>query len=721
MRWQRVAQAAIAVFVIGFIAVLATTLRRERRTPADQPAATRTHEKAPFENPGGGTHEVSDPSGKALWSVKFGSHVSLEDGRQQLSGGVTATINRPNGQFIVTSRDAEITPADDGIKQATFKNDVRVTGTGLEVRGGEAHYTQADGMMIVPGPVTFSKGRMTGSGVGATYDQTREVFWIQQNAVVDVAPAGDGTGALAATAGTIGMARREHYVRMQRSARISGEARIAEADEIVILLTEDDERVRALELRGNSRITSTSATSQSMSARDIDMTYAEDGRTLRQSRLVENAVVQLPPPAGSTAGKRIAAQTIDMSLGPDGSTITGLMANQSVQLNLPAEGDGPAKDIRSATLNGTGSDAGLQSATFAGGVEFRETRAARGKLAAIDRTATSQTLIVDTKPGLGAIQKADFRGNVKFTEPPDFVAQAQQGIYDIARDRLDLTSAAGQPGPPSPTVSDGRVAVDARTIQFGLSTRELIADTRVRSTIRPQKDRKSGGGRVPSVLADDQPVNVTSNRLEYKGRDSAAVYTGSVTLWQGKDTSIKGDTITIDDRTGNLSANGNVTTAFLVQDSAAKDQAPKSVPTTGTAESFLYEDAKRLATYTGKAHIVGAQGDLVGQKIELFLKAGSNELERVEGYGANGEVQVREGKRIAKGSHLTYTSADDLYLMIGAPVDITEEKDGKCTRTLAATARFNRTTDQARVEGSPSGKIPFRSETLAACPAGLGR
>ena len=105
MRWQRVAQAVIAVFVIGFIAVLATTLRRERRTPADQPAATRTHEKAPFENPGGGTHEVSDPSGKALWSVKFGSHVSLEDGRQQLSGGVTATINRPNGQFIVTARD----------------------------------------------------------------------------------------------------------------------------------------------------------------------------------------------------------------------------------------------------------------------------------------------------------------------------------------------------------------------------------------------------------------------------------------------------------------------------------------------------------------------------------------------------------------------------------------------------------------------------------------
>jgi hypothetical protein len=432
MRWQRVAQAAIAVFVIGFIVVLVTTLRRERGNRTEPPPAPREHPHDPLENPGGGTHEVSDPSGKALWSVKFGTHVALADGRQQLGDGVTATINRPNGRFVVTSREARITPSDkagdEGIKDAHFTGDVRVTGTGLEVRGAEATYTQADGMMIVPGPVEFTKGRMTGSGVGATYDQTREVFWIQEKAVVHVAADKDGSGALEATAGTIGMARQDHYVRMQRSGRISGEGRIVEADEIVIRLTEDDERLRGLELRGNSRITATTSASQSMSARDIDLTYGEDGRTLRQSRLVENAVVQLPSTAGST-GKRIAARTIDLSLAPDGSTISGLVANQSVQLDLPAEGDGPAREIRSATLNGAGSDAGLQNATFAGGVQFREIRAARRNLPAIDRTATSQTLIVDTAPGLGAIQKADFRGSVRFTDPPDFVAQAQQGIY----------------------------------------------------------------------------------------------------------------------------------------------------------------------------------------------------------------------------------------------------------------------------------------------------
>jgi hypothetical protein len=94
-------------------------------------------------------------------------------------------------------------------------------------------------------------------------------------------------------------------------------------------------------------------------------------------------------------------------------------------------------------------------------------------------------------------------------------------------------------------------------------------------------------------------------------------------------------------------------------------------------------------------------------------------LERVEAYGANGQVQVTEGKRIAKGSHLTYTAADDLYLMIGTPVEIVEEKNGTCTQTLGGTARFNRSTDQASVDGM--GNIPMRSLTLKACPAGLGR
>jgi lipopolysaccharide transport protein LptA len=395
-----------------------------------------------------------------------------------------------------------------------------------------------------------------------------------------------------------------------------------------------------------------------------------------------------------------------------------------VQVDLPGEGTAPAKRIRSASLSATGAQgAGLENATFGGGVEYRETRAARGKVPAIDRTGRSETLVVATQPGLGAVQKADFRGNVRFTEPPDFVAEARQGIYDVTRDRLDLMPADGQPGPASPTVTDGNVTVAARTIQFSLSSRELVADTSVRSTIEP-KSRKGRGGssaRMPSMLADDEPVHVTSNRLVYKGTNAAAVYTGKVTLWQGTDTTIKGDTITIDDASGNLTATGTVTTAFAFEENNPKTGTKRRESTTGSADTFNYDDKKRMATYSGNAHMEGTPGDVVGERIELFLKPDVDELQRAEAFGTNGAVKVREGSRIASGAHLTYTAADERYMLIGTPVEIIEERNGTCTRTIGATATFNRATDQARVVGSPSGRIPTEATTLKACPPELIR
>lgn len=719
MRWQRVAQAAIALFVVGFIALLITTLRREGTAMPQERPRPREVPDASLENPGGGTHRITDPSGRDRFVIDFRKHIVLPDGRQRLQG-VEATIRRGDERFVITAHEADVTPPE--LKEAVFRGNVHLTGGGgLEIKGDEARYTDADGVITIPGPVEFKKGRTSGTGTEATYDQSREVFWIRRDAQITVAPGQDGTGALKATAGAIGMARLEHYVRLEGNGRIDGDGRTAEANDITIRLTEDDERVRMLELRGNSRITGTDAGAQAMSARDIDMIYAEDGRTLQQARLIDNAVLQLPA-NGSKTSRRIAASTIDVGLGADGSTVTSLVANDRVHVDLPGEGDAPDKRIRSATLNASGAEGGLQSATFDGGVEYRETRAARRNLPAIDRTATSRTLVAQTAPGLGAIQRAEFRGNVKFSEPPDFVAEAQQGIYDIARDRLDLMPADGLPGPPSPAVTDGSVSVAARTIQFGLSTRELTADTKVRSTIQPRKNgRSTERSKVPSVLSQDEPVNVTSNRLTYKGKDSAAVYTGNVTLWQGSDTTIKAPMITIDEKTGNLTAAGGVTTSLIIEDSKDKGTPKTRDATLGRAESFTYDDAKRLATYTGKAQITGPQGDVVGEKIELFLKAKVNELERAEAYGTNGAVQVRESKRIAKGSHLTYTASDDKYLMIGTPVEIIQEKDGVCRQTIGTSATFNRASELATVQGSVAGKIPMTAVTLKACPAGLGR
>ena len=244
----------------------------------------------------------------------------------------------------------------------------------------------------------------------------------------------------------------------------------------------------------------------------------------------------------------------------------------------------PAKTIKASTLAASGEgDAGLQTATFEGPVDYRETLAARGNQAAVDRHGTAKRLIVHTKPGLGDLQQAEFRGNFKFVDGTKSTAEAPIGLYQVDQDRLDLTPSTTDPGPP-PTVTDGQLTVHARTISMAVSTQKLKAETDVRSIM----DRKPDAGRgapgqatqdakeqtkLPSMLKQDQPVTVRSNRLEYDSAASHAIYSGSARLTQPGGTELQADTIDIDDKSGNLIAHLKVRTKMLIDDVDPKTNA----------------------------------------------------------------------------------------------------------------------------------------------------
>jgi hypothetical protein len=211
------------------------------------------------------------------------------------------------------------------------------------VAAGEASYAEAEGVVRIPGPVTFERGRMKGSGIGATYDRNREVLWLLDQARITVAADRTGHGGLDASAKSAGMARLENYIRLTENGHINADGRILDAAEITIMLAPatpqaPDQKVQALQMRGNSRIAGGGGAGapQAMSARDIDLAYGEDGRTLQRAQLVENAVVQLPGEAAG-AGRRIAGKTIDIGMAPDGATVTSLTANDNVQVDLPAD------------------------------------------------------------------------------------------------------------------------------------------------------------------------------------------------------------------------------------------------------------------------------------------------------------------------------------------------------------------------------------------------
>ena len=727
MRWQRIARLAIAVVVLVFTAVVAVKLLRPTKPRVPAQATPRVDQKSVAEV-GQLTYTSTDDNGKTNYTINAKRSLTYPDGRQLLDDADIILPDRNGHTMKVHGGSMELVMPQGGDRKpqtVLVTKGVKLTSDdGLEVTSDQANYDSRTAVVTIPGAVQFTKGRLTGSGVGATYDQNRNVLWLLDRATLNVKPDAAGAGAAEATAKGMGMARNEHFVRLVENAHIVGEGRTLDANEIVLQLLPDDSTLQSVAMRGNSRITGSGGASgaNTMSGRDIDLTYAPDGRTLQTAKLVENAVLQFSA-EGST--RKVAAAAIDLTMGPDGSTMTALNASQNVTLDLPATADAPAKRITSATLN-AGGPKGLQTATFAGGVVYREFRTGRrGTPPPAERTARSERLIVQTQPGLGALQTADFRGNVHIVDG-ETVADAPRAVHDVARDSFDLSLSAGDPGP-QPSLNDGRVLVYAKTINFTIGTQKLHAETDVRSSVQPSRGEPAKGAppaqgkgrgatqasaKMPSMLEQDQPVSATSAKMDYDGAAGVATYTGQAKLWQEK-TQVQGDVIVVDDTSGNLTARGHVRSVMFFDEIDTVTKKTQAVQTTATGDTMIYEEARRVATYTtgptAQAHLVGSQGDVTADRIELFLKEGSKELDRAE---AEGKVTVIEGVRTATGQHLTYTPANETYVMTGTPVQVVEKTPKECRISDATTLTFRKAAEAMTMENNRYAPVKFRQ-----CPA----
>jgi len=263
-------------------------------------------------------------------------------------------------------------------------------------------------------------------------------------------------------------------------------------------------------------------------------------------------------------------------------------------------------------------------------------------------------------------------------------------------------------------VQDERVTVDAKRIDLTFEGTRLKAAGDVRSLLKPapkSNDPKAKPARVPGMLKDDKPVNVTADHLDYDGSNSLATYTGAARLWQ-EDTTILGETIVLDENSGDLKAHGGtglVRSAFTLDQVNANTQQKESVPSIATGKDLHYEDALRRATYTTDAHVNGPQGDCHAVKIELYFAETGNTLERAEAYQ---QVKLLSPERTATGDRMTYFAADEKYIMTGRPVKTLDEE---CRETTGKTLTFWRTIDRIIVDGNEEIRT---LTTNSAAPAG---
>ena len=687
-RWQRNARLVVALFGVLFAAFVARQLKPRDTPPAATPVQ-KTDPGAIVETTGGTLTKFS--GSRQDVSVVSQKQLVYPDGSSKLQGVKIVTDERSGSRtFTITGKEGRVGNNDSSI---VLDGDVRLEGSdGMTAATEHATYADADGTVRAPGPVQFARGRMRGSGIGMTWEKAPDVLTILDQAIVHVAADEAGAGAADITSGSAAFARRGRFIRFERGVRIERSGQITEAASAIAFLSDDEKRIDTIELQDQARITAPKAAAgalQGLSGQQMHLKYAADGESLEHAAIGGDAALQIAGETGK-AGRQIAASTLDITLAPDGSTPIALIGRDNVQLTFPPEAGVPARTISAATLDAKGeAGKGLTRAQFGGGVQYRE----RG--ATSSRAANAATLDTTLKAGMSAIGEATFTHGVRFEEGT-LASTAAQALYDVDRGTVALRGS--EPGAIAPHVVNEKIVVDAATVDLTLDGPKMKASGNVRSELKPPPKPKPGEPppdvKMPSMLKQDQPVNILAEALDYDGSTSKASYTGAARLIQG-DTSIKGPTIVIDNKVGNLTASGGITSTTILEPKDKKDSSSANrTASIATAKDLKYDDAERRLTYTGGAHMSGPEGDMTASRIELYLKPSGDELERAEAYE---NLTLREQSRETKGAKLIYTTSDETYVVTGAPVKIVDQ----CQReTVGRTLTFNKGTDRVIVDGN---------------------
>lgn len=674
--WQRRARFGIGGFALILVGVLGLNLK-ERAQPAKAPQLARIDPKATIETHGGEVIQLK--AAKQDIRIEFEGQVSYDNGESKLLGVKAFIDNRSGRSFTISGKEGQV-----GKDQSTIDvtgDVVLQTSDGLTAKSDQAHYVKSEGIVRAPGPVAFTRGRMSGTGVGFTYDEQRDTLWLLDQAKVHFAPQGDLTE-MNVISGAFGFARAERYMKFERGVTLVRQGQTVKSDDGIAHLLADRDEPDLIELHGHSSIVGGTGTGtlQNMQASDMNLDYAEDGQTLQHVVLAGQSNIVLANTDGSL-GQTLSGEFIDVVLAADGA-VTALTSRDHARVALPASGETPGRVITAPTLTGTGAPGqGLTGMHFEGGVDFREAASKTTQ----PRAARARTLDVQLAPSTGVLQDARFNGQFRFEEGTT-VASSAVARYDVTKGHLALS---GGDASSLPQLEDDKLIIRSTSIDVTLDPRVIDAVGDVRGQMRPSTGKDTHG---PSLLKATEPAFIAAERLRFEEATGQGTYTGKARLFQG-DTVINAETITMDDKKGDMTAVGKVQSQLpLVPDPNAPPE-QKQRATLARGEEFKYVEDTRRATYSKNAQMDGPEGNVRGERIELRLDEKENQLKQLD---AEGGVKVLVDTREASGVKLTYLPDDAQYVMVGVPVVMLEN----CRETKGKTLKFFRGSDRILIDGN---------------------
>ena len=759
--WHKRARLGVAIFGVA-IATVVYFAMGERQVASAPQAVTRSDPKAVLEINSGQYKGITGV--EKNFEIEYSRFSTYDDGSAKFFDVVVTVPKEGNRTFTIRAKEAVTDKEQTDIK---LSGDVRMEDSdGFSLKTDTGSFDRKQSIALAPGAVTFGKGRMSGSGIGITYHQAADVLVVSQQAQVTTRnEAGEPVMEFASSAATLD--RTQNLLTVEGSVHVVRNEETIDADRAVARLSEADDVVQYLELRGNSRVEGGGGDIDAMSARDIDLDYTDDGQRLEAVKLnggaavakkgdngaseqlvaerielqlaadqssrmalTRNAVVTTVAGPGR-GSRRIAANALALDVAPDGA-LTRAVGRESVRLDLPAAEGAPARSIRSNALDGTGAAGrGLTNATFTGDVIFTEEERRQGGPGGPSggsgaRTVRAQTL--QASMANDAVTAATFTTDVSFEEAG---LKGCAGRVEYSPEKGTLALAGDTPAG-KPIVAEERMAIEAPAIDVTLESRRMSARGGVithvgsPSRCRPAQARpqvQQSPTRLPGLMKQDVAATIKGTTLEYEGDAGKARYSGGRTSISQADTAIYGDTISLDQKNGDLTATGNAV-ATMPMDGG------ESI---GRAHEITYVDAKRLIRYAAAppppiplpvapgtppplpprdVQLLSPQGDLLATtRIDVVVAEKGGEVQRLDAYGS---VRMKQAQRNASGAaHLRYEAATGDYVLTAgtlAPAVLVAD----CREMRGTTLTFNKSNDTIVVDGKREGQSERRVQNTTA-------
>lgn len=686
MRWQRPVRWLVGLSGVGFALFLYLRFDRTAKPPAPilpppVPAGASVVTKL---FPLGSLRRYKD--GKEVGTLAFKTGQQFADGSQSLESPVFTT-DRDGKPFTVQADHGELKAPGAGQDPNALPEETHLTGhvvlreqDGMQITAEDATYRDSVAILEIPGAVQFSDGKVSGGGVGATYDRNAQLLTIRSQAVVHMTGDATGQGRLDAQSTSMLVNRSAHFMTLDGGATIARTNETLAATSAQMHLDPTNQGIQMMQLLDHSSIMPTGGSkSPEMRADDITLEFLPDGRTIKRAFLERKASMVLT----GEGRKQVDGDRLDVQLAADGQTVTSLSGSGApLVVTLASTADTPQRTIKSRTMNSSGDDRkGLTAAVFDTNVEFVETRPATRTTPASRRTVTSQRLTLSLNGSFSDINDATFRGGSRFKDN-DTSGESDVLVYQAKVGKLSL-----QPANTGTRmrVETPRVAVTSTTsLEIDLNKTVIDAKGSVQTVTKPDKSKPATASK--GLFDENAEVRGFADALVYDDEQDRAVYTGKASLRQGsgKDESrVTADTITVEDTTGDLTAKGNVVT-LLPLDTETSD---KSGRQQSSANEFEYRDSLRRAVYASTAakpaELNTTDGIVKSTRITLFLASEGRDLKRLL---AEGAVQARiSDSKTARGERLDYDVSAGKYVLTGSPATVIQKDITKGAATCSAT------------------------------------